>query len=204
MVVRDKAILQLTDPANPYLAYDLLGVLKSDLVEKFYIDATDECPPIADLSAFAQAHGVILAYAYLGDVTESVTGDKKAQAFEDSYLEDLFALLRQLGFHAITYMPSRNTRAQLLRLRALCEQHAFFQISGEDINQPRQPFVCEAMRDPLFANLYDAAWALIGHERLATVDLQQGMFSPATRDWQPDLDERIRYYRDKSLELYQP
>jgi hypothetical protein len=202
--VRDKARQQLTDPANPHLAYDLLGVLKSDLVEKFYIDATDECPPIADLSAFAQTHGIVLAYAYLGDVTESVTGDKKAQSFEDSYLDDLFILLRQLGFHAVTYMPSRNTRTQLLRLRALCEQHAFFQISGEDINQPRQPFICEAMRDPLFANLYDAAWALIGHERLATEDLQQGMFSQQTAGLHPQLDERICYFRDKALGLYRP
>lgn len=199
MTVREKAVRQLTDPDNLHLAYDLLGVLKSDLVEKFYIDATDECPPIAELSAFAQAHGIILAYAYLGDVTESVTGDKKAQAFEDSYLEDLFQLLRELGFNAVTYMPSRNTRQQLVRLRQLCENHGFFQISGEDINQPRQPFICEAMRDPLFANLYDAAWALIGHERLATQDLRLGLFAEQTVRQKPDLNERIAFYRDQAL-----
>ena len=202
MPVSEKARAQLTDPANPHLAYDLLGVLKSDLVEKFYIDATDECPPVGDLAAFAAAHGIILAYAYLGDVTSSVTGDKKAQAFEDSYLDELFAILVRTGFNAVTYMPSRNTRAQLLRLRELCVRHGLFQISGEDINQPRQAFICAAMRDPLFANLYDAAWALIGHERLATRDLALGMFSVQTcREW-PDLDARIARYRDAALDLY--
>jgi len=200
--VREKARLQLEDAANPHLAYDLLGVLKSDLVEAFYVDATDECPPVAELAAFAQAHGIILAYAYLGDVTDSVTGDKKAQAFEDGYLDELFALLKEIGFKAVTYMPSRNTRGQLVRVRELCDRHGFFQISGEDINQPRQPFICTAMRDPFFANLYDAAWALIGHERLATKSLSRGFFAPKTcRDY-PDLAGRVQAYRDQALALY--
>ncbi len=101
----------------------------------------------------------------------------------------------------MTYMPSRNTREQLIRLRENCERHAFFQISGEDINQPRQPFVCQAMRDPLFANLYDAAWALIGHEQLAGKSLDNGMFSAKTQRRQPDLNHRIRYYRAAAREI---
>ena len=200
--VSAKASSQLSDPVNPHLAYDLLGVLKSDLVGKFYIEATDECPPIAELAAFTHEHGIVLAYAYLGDITESVTGDKKAQAFEDSYLEELFASLGQIGFNAVTYMPSRNTRPQLLRLRELCERHGFFQISGEDINQPRQSFICTAMRDPLFANLYDAAWALIGHERQATASLDRGMFSPATLQTLPDLNDRRSSFRDSARAIY--
>lgn len=200
--VSDKAIHQLTDLANPHRAFDLLGVLKSDLVEKFYIDASDECPPIAEAAAFARRHGIILAYAYLGDVTSSVTGDKKTQTFEDSYLDELFAVLGQLGFNAVTYMPSRNTRDQLIRLRGLCDHFEFFQISGEDINQPRQQFICEAMRDPFFANLYDAAWALIGHERLSSTDLSSGMFSADTIKNLPALSARISYFRDAALKMY--
>jgi hypothetical protein len=171
-------------------------VLKSDLVERFYVNATDECPPVADVADFAARNGIILAYAYLGDITDSVTGDKKAQTFEDGYLDELMGILKQTGFQAITYMPSRNTRAQLVRLREQCDRHAFFQISGEDINQPRQAFVCTAMRDPFFANLYDAAWALIGHEQQASQDLAQGMFAPEVCARLPDLNDRIRWYRD--------
>ena len=199
--VSEKARQQLTDSTNPQLAYDLLGVLKSDLVEKFYLDAGEECPPIGELAAFARRNGIILAYAYLGDVTSSVTGDKKAQAFEDNYLEELFAVLHETGFNAVTYMPSRNTREQLVHLRELCTRHGFFQISGEDINQPRQAFICEAMRDPLFANLYDAAWALIGHELLASQNLDDGMFSAATVRAQPDLETRIVCFRDAAIKL---
>lgn len=190
---------QLNDAANPHLAYDLLGVLKSDLVEKFYVDATDECPPIADVAAFTRDNGIILAYAYLGDVTRSVTGDKKAQTFEDGYLGELFTVLKEIGFTAVTYMPSRNTREQLMHLRQLCDQHGFLQISGEDINQPRQAFICEAMRDPFFANLYETALALIGHERLATANLANGIFAENTRKKIPDLADRIRYYRDAAI-----
>lgn len=163
----------LLDAENPYYTYDLLGVLKSDLVEQFYLPAADECPPIAEVVSLANAIGCILAYAYLGDVGESVTGDKKAQKFEDEYLEQLFEVITGLGFHAVTYMPSRNTLAQLLRVKALCRRHNLLEISGEDINTPRQSFICEALARPEFRNLVDSTWALIGHEIAATEDLKQ-------------------------------
>jgi hypothetical protein len=201
--VNARAAGYLSDPDNAHRPYDLLNVLKSNLVERFYIKTDAECPPISTIADFASRHGIILAYPYLGDITESVTGDKKAQSFEDAYLDELFSFLWDTGFQAVTYMPSRNTRQQLLRLRELCAQHGFFQISGEDINQPRQTFVCEAMRDPLFANLYDAAWALIGHEKMAGEDLAQGLFSSNTAGKWPDLTNRISHFRDIALKLHQ-
>ena len=147
----------LLDAANENYEYDLLNVLKGNLVEQFYIPATDEVPHVSEVSTLAEKLGIILAYPYLGDIAESVTGDKKAQLFEDVFLDEVFDTIRDEQFKAVTYMPSRNTPAQLERLRALCEQYEFFQISGEDINQPRQKFICEAMRKPEFSNLYDAA-----------------------------------------------
>ena len=62
-------------------------------------------------------------------------------------------------------MPTRNTPAQLARLRSLCEQDNMFQISGEDINSPRQSFIIRAMENPMFHNLIDATWKLIEHEK---------------------------------------
>ncbi|MEO8411809.1 MAG: hypothetical protein ABI478_14675, partial [Propionivibrio sp.] len=170
------------------------------LVEQFYIPATDEVPPIKAVAEFADRHGIILAYAYLGDVGNSVTGDKKAQKFEDDFLDDVFTTIRELGFKAVTYIAARNTAAQLDRVRALCVRHEMFQISGEDINQPRQKFICEALRQPEFANLVDAAWALIGHELRATDDLAQGMFSAETLWRLPALNDRIEYFRDYALQ----
>ncbi|MDI9497086.1 MAG: PHP domain-containing protein [Bacillota bacterium] len=193
----DSARARLADAANPHRAYDLLGVLKSDLVERFYVDADEvECPPIAEVVAFAAAHEIIAAYPYLGDVGISVTGDKRTQTFEDPWLDELFEVLDALGFGAITYMPSRNTRAQLERLRARALAFGLFEISGEDINQPRQPFVCEAMRDPWFAHLMQAAWALIGHEQAATRETGAGFFSTAARQAFPDLETRIAHYAE--------
>lgn len=193
--VSQKVRAWLMDENNPMYDYDLLGALKSDLVEKIYIDADDECPDVRQVLALGRETGAISAYAYLGDVTQSVTGDKKAQTFEDSYLELLFETLRDLGFNAVTYMPSRNTKEQLRAVRALCDCYGFFQISGEDINSPRQSFICYAQRDPEFANLQDAALALIGHELAATGDVDDGMFSARTIERIPDLKERIRYFK---------
>ncbi len=155
---------QMLDTAYPFYEYDLLGILKSAFVPKIFIDATDECPKLADMVKLCKQIDAYLCYAYLGDVGDSVTGDKKAQKFEDDYLEDLFECLKEEGVTAVTYMPTRNTPAQLKRLRGLCEQYGMFQISGEDINSPRQSFVIKAMEDPMFQNLIDATWKLIEHE----------------------------------------
>ena len=155
-----------------FYEYDILGILKGNLVERFYIDATDECPPVREFIKMVRDHGGIAAYAYLGDVGDSVTGDKKAQKFEDDYLDLLFDQLQILGFDAVTFMPTRNTPAQLDRVMALCEEKGFFQISGEDINSPRQSFICKAYEDPKFAHLIDAAFKLIEYENAATADLE--------------------------------
>ena len=185
----------LSDPDNSVYEYDLLGALKSDMVEKFYIDATEECPDVTEVIALAKRIGGISAYAYLGDVGNSVTGDKKTQKFEDDYIEELFDVLDSLGYNAVTYMPSRNTYEQLTRVRGLCDTHGLFQISGEDINSPRQKFICEAQRNPEFANLYDATMALIGHEQAATENIENAMFSEKTIAAYPDLNARIQYYK---------
>lgn len=189
----------LLDISNKNYEYDLLGVLKSDLVEKFYINAAGECPDIRELIDFSNSIGAISAYAYLGDVTDSVTGDKKTQKFEDDYIELLFEVLKELGFNAVTYMPSRNTIEQLKRVKSLCCKHGFFQVSGEDINSPRQSFVCMAMRDKEFENLVDSTWALVGHEIAATEDIGRSMFSRETIGKFPSLDERIRIYKEIGL-----
>jgi len=155
---------QLLDAEYPFYEYDLLGILKSAFVPKIYIDATDECPKLPDMVQLCKEVNAYLCYAYLGDVGDSVTGDKKTQKFEDDYLDDVFECLKEERVGAVTYMPTRNTPAQLERLRNLCDQYGMFQISGEDINSPRQSFVIKAMENPMFANLIDATWKLIEHE----------------------------------------
>ncbi len=156
---------QLSDPANPHFRYDLLGVFKAQLVEQMYIPATDELISLPEVVRLANELGVTLCYAYLGDVGNSVTGDKKAQAFEDSYLDELFAVLKQYGVRGVTYMPSRNTIEQMTRLQGLCRQYGMTEISGEDVNSSRQSFICKQLEQPQFAHLVDATWRLIEIER---------------------------------------
>ena len=177
-----------------FYPYYLLGVLKASMVEQFYIDATDECPEVRDFIAFIREMGGISCYAYLGDVGDSVTGDKRTQAFEDSYLDELAPWLAEIGFNAITYMPTRNTHAQLARLMGLCDKLGFFQISGEDINTPFQSFICEALDDPAYKHLITATWALIGHEREASENIENSMFSAKTVAALPKLGDRIAHF----------
>ena len=167
MNLSEKQKNMLLDTEYPFYEYDVLGMLKGTFVPKIFIDATDECPKLPDMVKLCQDINAYLCYAYLGDVGDSVTGDKKAQKFEDDYLDDVFECLKEEGVKAVTYMPTRNTMAQLERLRGLCDQYGMFQISGEDINSPRQIFVIKAMENPMFQNLIDATWKLIEHEKNA-------------------------------------
>ena len=165
MNLSEKQKALLSDTEYPFYEYDVLGMLKGTFVPMIFIDATDECPKLQDMVKICADVDAYLCYAYLGDVGDSVTGDKKAQKFEDDYLDDVFECLKEEGVKAVTYMPTRNTPAQLERLRGLCDQYGMFQISGEDINTPRQSFIIKAMENPMFQNLIDATWKLIEHEK---------------------------------------
>jgi hypothetical protein len=202
MKVSAKQAAQLSDSENPFYEYDLLGILKSAFVPQIFIDATTECPKLPDMVKLCREVDAYLCYAYLGDVGDSVTGDKKAQKFEDDYLDDVFECLKEEGVKAVTYMPTRNTPAQLARLRSLCEQYNMFQISGEDINSPRQSFVCEAQRAPEFSNLYEATWALIAHEWRATKNPADGLFSKESIAKWPNLNERVKAFAEFGKEMW--
>ncbi len=190
----------LSDEENIHYAYDVLGLLKSDLISRIYVDATDECPDVCDVIAFAKEIGAIAAYAYLGDVGNSVTGDKKAQKFEDDYIDLLFDTINELGFDAVTYMPSRNSKEQLAKIMELCDKYNMFQISGEDINSSRQAFICEKLREPEFKHLIDSTWALIGHEKMATENLDSGMFAKNTKEKYPAIKDRVAYFKKIGME----
>lgn len=185
----------LADPVNPHLAYDLLGVLKSSFLGRIFIqpDGT-ECVPVAEAVALGVAVGAIPCYGYLGDVGESPTGDKKAERFEDAWLDELFAELPRLGFRAVAYMPPRNTLAQLLRVRGLCAAHGLMEISGVDINSPRQSFNCPEVLRPEFVHLVDATWALIAHEKLQAAGDRYGLFDPDNPLADRPLSDRIAAY----------
>ena len=147
------------------MRYALLGKLKKDLVPEIFIPAGEELIGLDEAVSFAKEIDAILCYAYLGDVTASPTGDKKAAKFEDSFLPELFDLLKKRGVPAVTFMPSRNTEQQLQRVMSLCKENGFIQISGEDVNSPGQSFVCEKLAQKEYSHLVDAANKLVEREK---------------------------------------
>jgi hypothetical protein len=192
----------LADPDNPHLLFDLLGVLKSAFLPRIFIQGGEaECVPARKVTEFALSIGAIPAYAYLGDVGESPTGDKKAEKFEDDFLETLFDELTAAGYRAVTYMPPRNTDAQLRRLRQFCRERGFWEISGVDINSSRQSFNCPEVLEPPFRHLVDSTWALIAHERLASADPRLAFFSPENPFSSQTLEERLGLYADAGKKL---
>jgi hypothetical protein len=192
-VLSEKDQNALLDQHNEYFLYDLLGMIKKK-TSFFYIDADSEMPDVKKFIKVTHKFGGIPAYAYLGDVTQSVTGDKSTQKFEDQYLEQLIPYLKKIGFKAIAYMPTRNTLEQLQRLMKLCKQYGLMEISGEDINSPRQSFQCKALGNPEFKHLITSTWALIGHERSSEMNTREGIFSKKSIKNYPDLESRLAYF----------
>jgi hypothetical protein len=207
IAVSPKIAALLADPQNPHYRYDLLGVLKTGFLNRIFIQPDeDECIPAYRVTAFACSIGAIPAYAYLGDVGESPTGDKKAEKFEDDYLDELFAELSRLGYRAVAYMPPRNTLEQLQRVQRLCAEWGFMEISGVDINSSRQSFNCPEVLRPEFRHLLDTTWALIAHERLSSADARLGLFSPDSPLAGMELARRIECYAGfgRRLDLRRP
>ena len=195
ITISKKAAALLADRDNPFYEYDLLGVLKSD-VRFFYVDATEESCDAEEIIKVAHELGAIAAYPYLGDVAQSVTGDKRAQKLEDDFLDELIADIKDMGFDAVAYMPTRNTEEQLERLQKLCRENELFEISGEDINSPRQKFECDALKKPEYAHLIESTWALIGHEKMASINVTDGLFSEKAKKSFPALEDRIKLYAE--------
>lgn len=188
----------LLDNNNPHFVYDLLGILKSSFSDKFFIQPDEnECIHVTEAVNFANSIYAIPSYAYLGDVAESPTGDKKAEKFEDEFLDELFKVIKEIGFKAVTYMPPRNTLVQLQRVQTLCKQNDLMEISGVDINSSRQSFNCPIILEPAFKHLVTTTWALIGHEVFATENEKKSLFHPLNPHASLSLEERIKLYADK-------
>jgi hypothetical protein len=197
----------LSDGKNPHYLFDLLGALKSGFLPRIFIQPGEkECPPAREIVDFAASIGAVPAYAYLGDVGESPTGDKRAEKFEDDFIEELFDALARTGFRAVTYMPPRNTAEQLGRVRRLCAERGFMEISGVDINSSRQSFNCPEMLAAGSRHLADTTWALVAHERLASADGRFALFSPENPLGDKPLGTRLAAYAaaGKDLDLKHP
>jgi len=187
----------LLDENNQFYLYDLLGILKSAFLDKIFIQPDyDECISVYEAVKLSNSINAIPAYAYLGDVTDSPTGDKRAEKFEDDFLEELIPELKKIGFKAMTYMPPRNTLSQLLRLQRLCRKYEFMEISGVDINSPRQSFNYSIILRSEFAHLIEATWALIAHEKLANYDEKYALFNNRNPLKGKSLKERIIIYSE--------
>ncbi len=197
-----RVVEYLRDKENSHYLYDLLGIFKSTLLEEIYLQPDyEECISVWEAVDFARQIGAIPAYAYLGDVTESPTGDKKAQKFEDDYLDELMPELKRIGFQAVTYMPPRNTREQLLRLQKLCQKHNLMEISGVDINSSRQSFNCPEILEPEFHHLVENTWTLIAHEKLASHDETFGFFQKKNPFSRFPLEKRIEIYTEVGKQI---
>ena len=197
IVLSEKIKQFLLDKNNQFYLYDLLGILKGSFLDKIFIQPDyEECISVYEAVKFSNSINAILAYAYLGDVTDSPTGDKRAEKFEDDFLEELIPELKKIGFKAITYMPPRNTLSQLLRLQRLCKKYELMEISGVDINSPRQSFNYPIILRSEFAHLIEATWALIAHEKLANYAGKYALFNNRNPLKGKLLKERIVTYSE--------
>jgi len=70
------------------------------------------------------------------------------------------------------------------------------EISGVDINSPRQSFNYPIILRPEFAHLIEATWALIAHEKLANYNEKYALFNNRNLLKGKSLKERIVTYSE--------
>lgn len=194
----------LMETENPCYEYDVTNILKGFFSEKMYVPATkEETPDVRTIIPYLNELGCIPTYTYLGDVRgESVTGDKKPQKFEDDILDDLVYYAHQYGMQGLSYAPSRNSKDQVQRVRDLCSRYQMLEICGEDINQPRQPFVNTTMSAEEKKLFNDTTWAIIGHESIVQQNPGGGILSEEAKKAYPDLADRINVFRKAGMKYY--
>ncbi len=169
----------LRDKFNPGYELDMVDVLRQDLLS-MWVDADEECPDVKEFARIAKETGAILAYSYSGN--------------EEASASELFSVLKNLGFNGISYEHSKLTAEQLEEIRSLCGKLDLLQINGEIINRPRQSFVVEKVNTADFDYLKDVSWAIVGHEKAASVNVEFGMFSKKIIEKFPTLQERVNYF----------
>jgi hypothetical protein len=90
---------------------------------------------------------------------------------------------------------------QLKRVQKLCAEQGFMEISGVDINSPRQSFTCPELLQSDFSHLLGATWALIAHEKLSDDEARLGLFHPENPLAEVPLSERLARYAHIGLAL---
>lgn len=183
----------LLDVSDSHYIYDLINILKTE-IKYFYIDAVDECCSILEFIKMAKDTGSIVAYPYIGDIIHYVMGEYRVEKFEDSFLEELLAELKEIGVNAVTFEPSRLTDEQTANIMKLCDKYELMKLSGETIYSVRQSFKNHTLEDEKFQSLQNTAWALAGNTKSLELGKDGGLFSPSTIAKYPQLSTRIMIY----------
>jgi hypothetical protein len=121
-------------------------------------------------------------------------GEYRVEKFEDSFLEELLAELKEIGVNAVTFEPSRLTDEQTANIMKLCDKYELMKLSGETIYSVRQSFKNHTLEDEKFQSLQNTAWALAGNTKSLELGKDGGLFSPSTIAKYPQLSTRIMIY----------
>ena len=177
--VSDEQKKFLRDKFNPGYELDMVDVLRQDLLS-MWTDADEECPDVKEFAKIAKETGAILAYSYSGR--------------EEVSASELFLVLKNLGFNGVSFEPSKLTAEQIEEIRSLCSEYELLPINGDSVTRPRQTFADSKVNTSAFEYLKDVSWAIIGHEKAASVNEEFGMFSKKIIGKFPTLQERIDYF----------
>ncbi|MGL4982656.1 MAG: PHP domain-containing protein [Treponemataceae bacterium] len=187
----------LMDSMNPHFIYDLIGLLKLEFLQRFFIQPSEwECLPVDVVVNFAHSIGAIPCYVYFGDVKDATVGGANPNPFEDDFLEDLLLVLKEFGFLAVAYDPSRNSKHQLIRLQRFCKKYEFLQILGTSIASSRESFALSELKLPEYQHLSDTTRALLAHEKLSSVNQDFGLFAMNNPTITMTLEKRLKIYTD--------
>lgn len=184
MTVDDDTRMKL-DFASPYLAHDLVGLLK-DEVKFFYVPATDALSA-EEAVALAHENGALVTYNYVGKRSAS-TGDEE---FEGDNTKAIIERLGGLGFDAIEIVPGGDEEREN-ELFALAKEAGMFVLPYRDVNSPRVDVAVKGSSKD--AVLERNMWAVVGNGKSADLDIKGGIKTANFGGGSVDLDARLELF----------
>lgn len=166
--------LKLADTSSTFYIFDLAYALKNKLVIKH---PEENLNSATDFIALCVKYGAISSATYKG-----------------GNLDEFITKIKGLGVHSATAEFNAENQDFMQEFYDKCMQNGILPIVRTLVAHPRKKLDGKFASVELAQKFNDNAKCIVGHEISASINPEDGMFTPATTTRFPDLNERIKLY----------
>ena len=171
MELTETEIGLLCDVTNPYYVYDMANII-SDNYTVFHTFKNYPLPE--EIVKIGHDVGAICSYEYVIKRGKGKMSDEERIEFNHR----LIKRLKNIGFDAISFDPSKFSSAVLSDFKKLIKENDLLPINLTRVEFPRRRFDCTCADKELKKDMTDAVYAIVGSEICENNKATQGFISP--------------------------